>query len=61
MSRRSYSPSPDDRWEVNDVSTRCGEIVEGLSDALQKFEQLSREERIAEFPELAEPLVNRGN
>jgi arylsulfatase A-like enzyme len=31
---------PDDRWEVNDVASRCGEVVEGLQAALARARAL---------------------
>ena len=29
---------PDDRWEVNNVATRCPDVVEGLQEALRQYE-----------------------
>jgi hypothetical protein len=36
---------PDDRWEANDVASRCPQIVERLSELLSDFEQRCREGR----------------
>jgi hypothetical protein len=30
---------PDDRWEVNEISDRCGDVVEELNRLLDEFEQ----------------------
>lgn len=52
---------PDDRWEVNDVATRCSDIVEGLSDALQRFEHHAGENPLGEFGELPGELASRAD
>jgi arylsulfatase A-like enzyme len=48
---------PDDRWEVNNVATRCQEVAECLQDALVLYEQTLYSGRIAELPPLSEVLV----
>ena len=35
--RRELFAKPDDRWEVNDVSRRCPQIVEALSNLLDQW------------------------
>jgi len=48
---------PDDRWEVNDVASRCPEVVECLQDALLQYEQtLAAGGRIADLPPLGDVL-----
>jgi arylsulfatase A-like enzyme len=46
---------PDDRWEVNDVTQRCGEVAESLAKALDDFEQSATSgdwTRMAPLPEI---------
>jgi len=50
---------PDDRWEVNDVASRCHDIVESLRVALVQYEQRLRAgESTADLPPLAEVLLS---
>ncbi|MEN6407712.1 MAG: sulfatase-like hydrolase/transferase [Thermoguttaceae bacterium] len=49
---------PDDRWEVNDVASRCREVVECLEDALVQFEQTVPAGKIADLPPLGDVLRN---
>ncbi len=49
---------PDDRWEVNDVSDRCQEVVECLRDALVQYETALHCGEIGDLPPLSEVLVN---
>ncbi len=49
---------PDDRWEANEVSSRCGEVVELLAGELDRFEAAAREGRLAESAPLAEILCD---
>jgi len=49
---------PDDRWEVNNVSTRCLEVVECLQDALVQYEQAVRAGSIADLPPLSDVLIH---
>ncbi len=50
---------PDDRWEVNNVSNRCLEVVESLQAALAQYEQAVRSGgRIADLPALSDVLIN---
>ncbi|MBN2578996.1 MAG: sulfatase-like hydrolase/transferase [Pirellulales bacterium] len=48
---------PDDRWEVNNVASRCQEVVECLQDALVLYEQTLYSGRISELPPLGDVLV----
>jgi arylsulfatase A-like enzyme len=48
---------PDDRWEVNEVASRCDEVVEGLSAALDQFQQLALKRQLAGMPALLPLLV----
>jgi hypothetical protein len=42
---------PDDRWEANEVSSRCGDIVELLAVELERFAQAAvRGEEMAAAP-----------
>ncbi|MBU4273442.1 MAG: sulfatase-like hydrolase/transferase [Planctomycetes bacterium] len=49
---------PDDRWEVNDVTSLCPEVTECLRDALAQYEQTLSAGRIADLPALSDILVN---
>jgi arylsulfatase A-like enzyme len=48
---------PDDRWEVNEVSGRCPEVVEGLRRVLAESEQSHQTGLVAQQP-LEEMLLN---
>ena len=48
---------PDDRWEVNEVSRRCPQIVEQLADDLEQYETALRSGDAASLAPLAEELV----
>ena len=43
---------PSDRWEVNEVSRLCGEVVEGLQQALQEAEQTGQSLQARPLPDL---------
>jgi len=47
---------PDDRWEANEVSSRCSEAVELLAVELERFEAAARNGELAQSPPLAEEL-----
>jgi arylsulfatase A-like enzyme len=49
---------PDDRWEVNDVASRCPEVVEGLQEALRQYEQALSAGAVSELPPLGDVLLN---
>lgn len=48
---------PDDRWEVNEVSVRCQDLVEELSAAISQFEQAAQSLPLAELPPLSHVLA----
>jgi len=47
---------PDDRWEVNDVASRCPEAVEGLQATLAQYELSLPGSRVADFLPLSDAL-----
>lgn len=49
---------PDDRWEANDVATRCPQVVEKLGKVLAEFERCCREGLPLPDSALDEDLVN---
>jgi arylsulfatase A-like enzyme len=49
---------PDDRWEVNEVASRCGEVVELLAAAAGEFEVRAAAGTLAEMPKLADILTD---
>jgi hypothetical protein len=53
--RRELFAKPDDRWEANEVSSRCGDVVELLAAAGDQFEQFAAGQ-LASLPPLAEIL-----
>ena len=48
---------PDDRWDINNVSSRCGEVVECLQDALVQYELALSSGRVSDLPPLNDVLV----
>ncbi len=48
---------PDDRWEINNVASRCREVVEDLQDALTQYELALPDGRISELPPLGDVLL----
>ena len=40
--RRELFVKPDDRWEINEVSSRCHEVVEELGRALDEWQSLAQ-------------------
>jgi arylsulfatase A-like enzyme len=48
---------PDDRWEINNVASRCQDVVENLFDALTEYELALPAGRIAELPPLGDVLL----
>jgi len=48
---------PDDRWEVNNVASRCLEVVECLQETLVLYEQALYSGRISELPPLDEVFI----
>jgi hypothetical protein len=49
---------PDDRWEINDVVSRCPDIVEQLQAALTQYELALPATRISQLPRLDGVLLN---
>ena len=49
---------PDDRWEINNVASRCQEVVECLQDALTEYELTLPAGRISDLPPLGDVLLN---
>lgn len=49
---------PDDRWEVNDVASRCREVVECLQDARVQYELTLPEGRVFDLPRLSDVLLD---
>ena len=48
---------PDDRWEVNDVSDRCRDVVDGLREVFVQSERFLQTGQIGDLPPLEESLV----
>ena len=49
---------PDDRWEVNNVTNRCLEVVECLQDSLGQYELAIHNGTTADLPPLSDVLMN---
>jgi arylsulfatase A-like enzyme len=47
---------PDDRWEVNNVATRCHAVVDDLRTVLAEYEQALPKDRVDSLPPLNEVL-----
>jgi hypothetical protein len=56
--RRELFAKPDDRWEVNEVSSRCGDVAEQLAAAADQFQQAAATSTFASLPPLAEVLTD---
>ena len=48
---------PDDRWEVNDVATRCGAEAESLAQALDETLAAARSGTLDRLPPLDDSLL----
>jgi hypothetical protein len=48
---------PDDRWEVNNVTVRCLDVVECLQDALIQYDQAVQSGRTSDLPPLSDVLL----
>ena len=48
---------PDDRWEANNVASRCHDVVERLTVALDQYEEHLASGRISELPPLDDILL----
>ena len=49
---------PSDRWETNNVATRCQEVAECLQDALMQCELVLPTGRFSDLPPLSDLLLN---
>ena len=49
---------PDDRWEVNDVSDRCHEVVDGLREVFVQSERFLQTGQMSDLPPLEEILAS---
>jgi hypothetical protein len=47
---------PDDRWEVNEISSRAGEIVQLMVERLREFESAAAANNLAALPPLSASL-----
>jgi hypothetical protein len=48
---------PDDRWEINNVASRCQDVVESLQDVLTQYELALPDGRISALPPLGDVLL----
>jgi hypothetical protein len=48
---------PDDRWEVNEVSARCPDVVVQLVEALDQFQRAAPSGGLAQLPPLPQSLL----
>ena len=48
---------PDDRWEVNEVSVRCRDVVEQMAQALRQFEQAAQTTPFVDPPAVSRVLA----
>ncbi|MCI0357260.1 MAG: sulfatase-like hydrolase/transferase [Planctomycetaceae bacterium] len=55
---RKLFAKPDDRWEVNEVASRCGEVVEQLAAASAQFSHAAAAGTLASLPPLPEILTD---
>ena len=49
---------PDDRWEANEVASRCGDVVELLAAELDRFASAAGADAPSETPPLAKLLCD---
>jgi arylsulfatase A-like enzyme len=49
---------PDDRWEANNVASRCQEVVERLQDAMRQYELTLPAGRVTDLPPLGDVLLH---
>ncbi len=57
--RISLFAKPDDRWEVNEISSRAGEVTEELLAALDAFHQAADAGMLADLPPQSELLCDQ--
>jgi arylsulfatase A-like enzyme len=55
---RELYAKPDDRWEANEVASRCGDVVERLAAQLDAVEQALRQGTAASLPPLPADLTD---
>ena len=55
--RKLYT-KPDDRWEANEVTSRCGDIAEQLAAAADQFRQAAAAGTLASLPPLPDALCD---
>jgi hypothetical protein len=48
---------PDDRWEQNEISSRCADVTERLAEVLQQFQQWTESGQQASLPPLEDILL----
>jgi arylsulfatase A-like enzyme len=53
---RELFSKPDDRWEQNEIASRCRDVVDQLGDALVRFQQSAAASPTADPPPLEEVL-----
>ena len=56
-----FYAKPDDRWEANEVSNRCGDVTELLAVELDRFTAAARAARLSESPPLLAGLSGEKN
>ena len=56
--RRELYAKPDDRWEVNEVSDRCGDVAEQMAEAANLYLQAVETLGELNLPDLPEVLVS---
>lgn len=49
---------PDDRWEVNEVSDRCTEVVELLRESLRQYQEAVLSSHLSQIPPIPEILAS---
>ena len=49
---------PDDRWEMNELAARCGDVVESLEQAAREFETLAPAGQLGEVTPLGQTLTS---
>ena len=54
---RALYVKPDDRWEYNEVSNRCGDVVAELAQLIEQFEEAARVDDRHRLPQLSESMV----
>jgi hypothetical protein len=55
--RHQLFVKPDDRWDANDVASRCPGVVKEMHEQLMLFQQAAREDRLDRLPRLPDELL----